>query len=120
MQDDSSVADLGCLSRILIFSHPGSENKKNAEEGIETCCPNYFTAINFTKLKIILFLNRCLKKLKPIDTGFKYFLPKKLLLSTQKYGSRIRNPRSGQKTNPGSATLNESTGTTEIQVNKLI
>jgi hypothetical protein len=34
--------------------YPGSNNKK--EEGQKICCLIFFVAINFTKLKIILFL----------------------------------------------------------------
>jgi hypothetical protein len=35
-------------------------------------------AINFTKLKIILFLNRYLKKFEPVEIELLYFLRKKL------------------------------------------
>jgi len=63
-----------------------------------------------------------IKNFMPNDNELKYFLPKKLLLSFQKYGSSIRDPRSRQKTypDPGSATLNDSTRTAEIQFNKSI
>ncbi len=57
----SSVADLGCLSRILIFTHPGSRIPdpktaiKERDEKNLVVIP-FYEAINFKKLKIILFL----------------------------------------------------------------
>jgi hypothetical protein len=52
-----SVADPGCLSRILIFVHLASRKKFVA---------TFFVATNITKLKIILFLNWFRKKFGPI------------------------------------------------------
>jgi hypothetical protein len=52
-----SVADPGCLSRILIFTHSGSRiQKQQQKRGVKKiCCQTFFVATNFTKLKIILF-----------------------------------------------------------------
>jgi hypothetical protein len=56
-----SVADLGYLSRILIFTHPGSQipdPKSAAKERDEkklVVIP-FFVGTNFTKFKIILEL----------------------------------------------------------------
>jgi len=67
--DISSVVDPGCLSRILIFTHPGSRipdlasripdpktGRKERGEKQLVVIP-FFVAINFTKLKIIYFWN---------------------------------------------------------------
>ncbi len=56
-----SVADPGCLSRILIFTHPGSRipDPKTAikDRGEKNLFVKpFFVATNFTKLNIILFL----------------------------------------------------------------
>jgi hypothetical protein len=55
-----SVADPGCLSRILIFTHPGSRisDPKTAtkERGEKNLIITFNVAINFTKLKIIFVL----------------------------------------------------------------
>jgi hypothetical protein len=49
----------------------------------------FFGGINFTKLKIILFFKKY-KKSEPTDKIFKYFEPKKLLPSSQKYEFVLR------------------------------
>jgi hypothetical protein len=59
--DKSSVADPGCLSRILIFTHPGSrisDPKTATKERVEKkfVVITFNVATNFTKLKIILVL----------------------------------------------------------------
>jgi hypothetical protein len=62
----TSVADPGCLSRILIFTHPGSripdpgsriqkqQQKRGSEKKLVVIL--FFVATNFTKFNIILFL----------------------------------------------------------------
>jgi hypothetical protein len=50
------IQDVYPGSWILIFTHPGSKNSNKREEGEKTCCHTFFVATNFTKLKIILFL----------------------------------------------------------------
>ncbi len=63
--DPDSVADPGCLSRILIFIHPGSWNLvpktalKDMGEKKLVVIP-FFGAINFTKLNYSIF--KMLKK----------------------------------------------------------
>jgi hypothetical protein len=56
-----SVADPGCLSRILIFTHPGSRipdpktaTKERGEKKFDVI--PFYVATNFTKLNIILVL----------------------------------------------------------------
>jgi hypothetical protein len=60
-----SVADPGCLSRILIFTHPGSRIpdlgsrilKQQQKEGLKQLVVIPFcVSINFTKLYFMLFL----------------------------------------------------------------
>jgi hypothetical protein len=70
----SSVADPGCLSRILIFTHPGSRisdipdpNTATKERGEKiSVVISLYEATNFTKLGIILALKCCRKKFGPI------------------------------------------------------
>jgi hypothetical protein len=54
------VADPGCLSGILIFTHPGSRipDPKTAtkERGEKKFVITFYVATNFTKLLIILVL----------------------------------------------------------------
>ena len=63
--DPESVADPGCLSRILIFTHPGSWNSvpktalKDRGEKKLVVIP-FLGAINFTKLSYTIF--KMLKK----------------------------------------------------------
>jgi hypothetical protein len=73
----TSVADPGCLSRILIFTYPGSRfsdlgsqipdpktaTKEKSEKKFVVI--PFFVATNFTRLKIIMFLNCCRKKFGP-------------------------------------------------------
>jgi hypothetical protein len=66
MVPKSSVADPGCfLSRILIFTHPGSRisdpgfriQKQQQKGGVKKIRgQTFFVATNFTKFKIILVL----------------------------------------------------------------
>ncbi len=60
-----SVADPGCLSRILIFTHPGSrisdpgsKNSNKRQVWKKSVVIPFYVATNFTKLKIILVLKR--------------------------------------------------------------
>ncbi len=50
-----SVADPGCLSRILIFIHSGSRIRIQQRKRGKKIVP-FYVATNFTKLKIILVL----------------------------------------------------------------
>jgi hypothetical protein len=78
------------LSRILIFTHPGSQiqiQKQQQKRGVKKIVViPCFVATNFTKLKIILCLNWWRKNV----------LCKKLSLSSQKYDFGIRDPGSGK------------------------
>ncbi len=94
----TSVADPGCLFRILIFTHPGSRiQKQQQKRGVKKiCCHTFFVATNFAKVNIISFLACWKKKFGPIFQELWKFLPKKLSLSSQKYGFEIRDPGSGK------------------------
>jgi hypothetical protein len=48
----SSVADPGCLSRILIFTHPGSRiQKPQQKRGVKKiCCHNFLCSHKFHKI----------------------------------------------------------------------
>ncbi len=77
------------------ISDPGSKNS-NKREGWKKISCHIF---HLTKLKIILFLKRWRKKFGPIFKELLNFLPKRLSLSSQKYGFGIRDP---EKTYSGS------------------
>jgi hypothetical protein len=66
---ESSVADTGCLSRILIFSipDPGSNSNKKEEGRKKFVVLPLFEAINLTKFEVILLLNRLRKKFESTD-----------------------------------------------------
>ncbi len=106
------MADPGCLSRIpdpdfypSRISDPGSRisdlgsripDPKTATKergGKKFVVIIFYVATNFTKLQIILFLKFWRKELYN-------FLPKKLSISSQKYGFGIRDPRSGIRKKP--------------------
>jgi hypothetical protein len=59
-------------------------------------CLTFLVTTSFTKLKIILLLKNTEKILADLQKLW-YFLPKKLSLSSQKYGLGIRDPVSGKK-----------------------
>ncbi len=69
----ASLADPECLSGILFLSipDPGSlipePTTTTEEEGGKVVVIPFFVATNFTKLKMILFLNRYRKKFEQID-----------------------------------------------------
>jgi hypothetical protein len=59
----SSVADPGCLSRILIFTHPGSKNS-NKRDGVKKNLLTYlFCSLKFHKI-VNYFIFEVLKKKK--------------------------------------------------------
>ncbi len=98
----TSVADPGCLSRILIFTHPGSrisdprsKNRNKREGWKKVCCHTFFCSHKFHKIEHYFILICWRKKFDPIFYKLLKFLPKKLSLSSQKYGFGIRDPRSG-------------------------
>jgi hypothetical protein len=55
----TSIADPGCLSRILIFFHRGSNNN-NKERGEQFLVLTFCVAINFNKWKIIFIFEQVL------------------------------------------------------------
>ncbi len=71
--------------------HPGSAT---LEQGKFLCgvSPS-FVDINFSKLKIIIFLNRI--------SAIMYFKPQKLILSSQKYGLVVQELRQDTGLDPG-------------------
>jgi hypothetical protein len=96
IKEIGSVADPGCLSRILIFTHPGSwiqkqYQKREIEKKI--CYHTFFGVTNFSKLNIMLFLKWYRKKFGPIFKELLKFLPKKFSICSQIYGFGIRDPR---------------------------
>jgi hypothetical protein len=100
----SSVADPGCLSRILIFTHPGSRisdpgsriQKQQQKTGVKIFfCQTIFCSHKFHKTEYY-FIFDMLKKFGPIFQELLKFLPKKLSPRPQKYGFGIRDPRSGK------------------------
>ncbi len=96
------MADPGCLSRILIFTHlgsrisdSGSQNSNKREGWKNFFVIPFYLATNFTKLNIILVLKSWRKKIGAIFKELYNFLPKKLSPSSQTYGFGIRDPGSG-------------------------
>jgi hypothetical protein len=101
------IRDVYPGSRILIYTHPGSRipdlgsripdpktgRKERGEK--KNFVKHFFLATNFTKCKIIQFLNCSRKKFVPNFKELWNFLPKKLSLSSQKYEFGIRDPGSG-------------------------
>jgi hypothetical protein len=75
------------------ISDPTTPKKRRGNKYL--CLVPFFATINLTKMKTILFLNSYGKKFEPIYKELEYFLPKKTLIISQKYGLRIQEPRSG-------------------------
>jgi hypothetical protein len=79
---DGSVTDPGCLSRIpdpdlYPFRNPGSQISATEERGEKKFVVKpFFVATNFTKLKIILFLNAEEKNMGQFSKNYKTFYPK--------------------------------------------
>ncbi len=95
-----SVADPGCLSRILDLGCRILDPKTATKQrGKKISCHTFFVEKNFTKLKIILFLKWWRIKFWPIFKEYRTLL-KKLSLNSQKYGFGIRNPQPGIRKKP--------------------
>ncbi len=58
---DPSVADPGCLSRILIFTHPGSRIQKQQQ----ICCHNFLSSHKFHKIANYFSFEALKKKIWP-------------------------------------------------------
>ncbi len=78
-------------SWFLTIPDLGSKNS-NKREGWKKFVRPFYGATNFTKLYIILVLKCRRKKFGPIFKELYNFLPKKMSLSSQKYGLGIRDP----------------------------
>jgi hypothetical protein len=89
----SRIPDLG--SRI---PDPKTATKERGE--IKFVVITFYVATNFTKFQIILVLKCWRKKFGPNVKELQNFLPKKLSISSQKYGFGIRDPRSGIRKKP--------------------
>jgi hypothetical protein len=97
-----SVADPGCLSLILIFTHPGSRIQKQQQKRRvkRNSCHTYFWSHKFHKmLKNYFTFEMLRKKICAYFQELPNFLPQKLSLCSQKYGFGIRDP---EKTYSGS------------------
>jgi hypothetical protein len=91
-------------SRILMFTHPGSRipdlgsriQKQQQKRGVKKiCCHNFLRSHKFYKIANYFSFEVLKKKFGPIFKELENFLPKKLSLSSQKYGFGIRDPTSG-------------------------
>ncbi len=95
-----SVADPGCLSRILILfiPDPGSKNSTKRGEGKFFYCPTFFCSHKYHTI-VNNFIFKQVKKIF-LALTLRIIVSKNLSLSCQKYGFGIRDPRSwiqGQK-----------------------
>jgi hypothetical protein len=79
------------------FSHPGSKNSNKERGEKKKFCHTFLCSHKFHKIENYFF-EVLKKKFGPIFKELKNFLPKKLSLSSQKYGFGIRDP---EKTYPG-------------------
>jgi hypothetical protein len=103
------IQDVYPGSQILIFTHPGSRipdpGSRISDPGSRIPHPKtatkergekkfvvitFYVATNFTKLQLILVLKK--KIWANFSKNYRTFYPKKLSLSSQKYGFWIRDP----------------------------
>jgi hypothetical protein len=93
----TSVADPGCLSRIpdpgSRIPDPKTATKERGERKLVVI--PFFCSQKFHKIVKYFSFEMLKKKVWSIFKELSNFLPKKLSLSSQKYGFRIRDPRSG-------------------------
>jgi hypothetical protein len=115
------VADPGCLSRIpdpdfypsripnlgSRIPDPKTTTKERGEKKLVVI--TFYVATNFTKLQIILVLSAEEKNLANFQRNYRTFYPKKLSISSQKYGLgsgknlfRIPDPGVKKAPDPGS------------------
>jgi hypothetical protein len=94
------IRDVYPGSRILIFTHPGSRipDPKTAtkERGKKNLLSFLFCSHKFHKIDHYFSFEMLKKKFGSIFKELYNFLPKKLSLSSQKYGFGIRDPGSGK------------------------
>ncbi len=80
--------------------YPSRIQKPQLKRGVKKkCCQTFFCRHNFHKIVNYFSFECWRKKFRPIFKKLKNFLPKRLSLSSQKYGFGIRYP---EKTHPGS------------------
>jgi hypothetical protein len=73
--------------------YPSRIQKQQQKRGVKKIVViTFFVSINFTNLKIILILKMLKKKFGLIFKYYRTFYPKKLSLSSKKYGFGIRDP----------------------------
>jgi hypothetical protein len=105
------IRDVYPGSRFLSILDPESRipdpKSSKRSRGKKLVALPFFVATNITKLKLSLFLNWWRKKFEPLYKELRNFLPKKLSLSSQKYGlgsgiriKLFRIPDSGVKKAP--------------------
>ncbi len=100
----SSVADSGCLSRILIFTHPGSKNSNKREGWTKICCQNFLCSHKFHKIANYFSFEVLKKKIRANFQRIIELLTQKIVNQLSKIwfwdpGSEIRDP---EKTYSGS------------------
>jgi hypothetical protein len=96
----TSVADPGCLSRILIFTHPGSRipDPKTAPKKQRTkfVCHNFLCSHKFHKIANYFSFEVLKKKMwANFQRIIELFTQKIVTKLSKKYGFGIREPRSG-------------------------
>jgi hypothetical protein len=104
-QLSNSVAGPGCLSRILIFIHPGSNKLTTAtkEKDGGNLLSYLFCSHQYQKIVNYFSFEQLQNFFGPMHKGLYYFLPKELLQKNSKIrvwdpGTGIRDP---DKTYPG-------------------
>ncbi len=97
------IRDVYPGSRMLIFTRPGSRIQKQQQKRAvkKISCHTFLCSHKFHKIENYFFLKCWRKKFGPIFKELLNFLPQKLSQSSQKYGFRIWDPRSGIR-DPGS------------------
>jgi hypothetical protein len=92
-------------SRILIFTHPGSQisdpgskNSKKREEWNKICCHTFFCSHKVRKIENYFFSEMLKEKFGPISKNYITFYPKSChsALKNMGLGSGIRDPGSGK------------------------
>ncbi len=98
-----SVADPGCLSRILIFTHPGSRIQKQLQKrGVKkNWCYTFLCSHKFHKIVHYFSFEVLKKNLGQFSKNYRTFYPKNChkALKSMGLGSEIRDP---EKTYSGS------------------
>jgi hypothetical protein len=80
--------------------YPGSKNSNKREEE-QNLFSDSFYSHKYHKIKNYLIFEQVTKKrLSQLTKHYKFFTPKKMSLSSQKYGFGIRDPRSGHRKKP--------------------